>query len=212
MQTKSFLYPNNVVKEQTFEELYEEFFKMIQNEKWKILKVYGKVVDESEVEQQFNIELWKAFQQYDIEKGACISTYIYSKFRKAKRDVLNTNVFSKSTQFENKNIVDINGIYNGEDEGYDFSNREFEDDDNYFEHLSTQPDVKVLDDLAYEDILRSLEIETEEDIDLMRVLIDRKEFSVADYARKYELSRQGANKRLNALKMRLRKYYSENKY
>lgn len=55
---------------------------MIQNETWKITRVYSNSIDRDEVEQQFTIELWYAFENYDIATGNCISTYIFHRFKK----------------------------------------------------------------------------------------------------------------------------------
>ena len=80
--TKTFLMTTKtgtVQKDFTFEELYTQFFKMIQKETWSMVKVYGNIMKREEIEQQFTIELWNSYEKYDISHGTCISTYIYNR-------------------------------------------------------------------------------------------------------------------------------------
>ena len=209
---KDFLYVDGEAKTKTFEELHEDFFNMIQSEKWKLLKKYGSKLDALEVEQQFTIELWNAYNQYEIEKGVCISTYIYNKFRKARRDLLFANMLSKKSQFEKENITYMqNTKENSESEDTNhFSNKEFEHDETYMQYKRLQPDLLLEENELFKSLLDLCEHDYQKD--LMFVIIDRKNYTVADYAEKWNISRMAANKRTIALIKKLKEFLGEDIY
>lgn len=210
--TRSFLYVDGETKEKTFEELHDDFFKMIQNEKWKLLRKYGNKLDALEVEQQFIIELWNAYNQYDIEKGVCVSTYIFNKFKKARRDLLFANMLSKKAQFENENITYMQATkHNSEqDDENHFSNREFQEDTSYIQHKEMQPDLLLEKNELFNSLLDLCEFDYQKD--LLLVIIDRKNYTVADYAEKWNISRMAANKRTIALTKKLKEFLGEDIY
>lgn len=209
---KSFLYVNGETKLKTFDELYEDFFKMIQNEKWKLLKKYGGKLDAAEVEQQFIIELWNAYAQYDIERGVCVSTYIFNKFKKARRDLLFTNILSKKSQFEKDNITYMQATKhnNEQDDENHFSNREFTEDSTYMQYKEIQPDLLLERNELFESLLNLCEHDYQKD--LLLVIVDRKNYTVADYAEKWNISRMAANKRAIVLTKKLKEFLGEDIY
>lgn len=209
---KSFLYVNGETKLKTFDELYEDFFKMIQNEKWKLLKKYSGKLDAAEVEQQFIIELWNAYVQYDIERGVCVSTYIFNKFKKARRDLLFANILSKKSQFEKDNITYMQATKhnNEQDDENHFSNREFSEDSTYMQYKEIQPDLLFERNELFESLLNLCEYDYQKD--LLLVIVDRKNYTVADYAEKWNISRMAANKRAIVLTKKLKEFLGEDIY
>lgn len=209
---KSFLYVDGETKLKTFDELYEDFFKMIQNEKWKLLRKYSGKLDAAEVEQQFIIELWNAYTQYDIERGVCVSTYIFNKFKKARRDLLFANIISKKSQFEKDNITYMQATKhnNEQDDENHFSNREFTEDSTYMQYKEIQPDLLLERNELFESLLNLCEHDYQKD--LLLVIVDRKNYTVADYAEKWNISRMAANKRAIVLTKKLKEFLGEDIY
>lgn len=209
---KSFLYVDGETKLKTFDELYEDFFKMIQNEKWKLLRKYSGKLDAAEVEQQFIIELWNAYTQYDIERGVCVSTYIFNKFKKARRDLLFANIISKKSQFEKDNITYMQATKhnNEQDDENHFSNREFTEDGTYMQYKEIQPDLLLERNELFESLLNLCEHDYQKD--LLLVIVDRKNYTVADYAEKWNISRMAANKRAIVLTKKLKEFLGEDIY
>ena len=207
MTKKTILFANGISEELTFEEIYERFFKMIQDESWKMLRSYGKSLNRDEVVQQFTIELWNAFEKYDGDLGFCFSTYLFNRFRKARRDILQNNFLSEKSKFEKKSIDSLDNQVNDDENSTNFFNRSFEEDPSYIQYLQYQPDIFIEENDLFYRIGEVLQ--TEEKKDLVVVLLDKKSFSVADYAEKWNISRNGANKRLLAIKELLKTFLEE---
>lgn len=202
MTTKTFLFSDGNAENLTFEEIYERFFNMIQNETWKMKRSYGKAIDLDEASQQFTIELWNAFELYDYELGFCFSTYLFNRFRKARRDLLQNKFLSKKSQFEKEKIASLDNQLTSDENSSNFFNREFEEDASFGDYKQYQPDIHLEEKDLFERLGNMLV--TDEKKDLVLVLIDKKNFSVNDYAEKWNISRQAANKRLNVMKQTLR--------
>lgn len=199
--TKTFLMTTKtgtVQKDFTFEELYTQFFKMIQKETWSMVKVYGNIIKREEIEQQFTIELWNSYEKYDISHGTCISTYIYNRFQKAKRDLLYPLIGSSKSKWEKKNTTSLSVKHN-EDDRDDQSNKMFTNDKTY-NQIANAENLLVSQDLI-EAIISVYN--KEEDLDLILILIDKKTYSVANYAEKWGISRVAANNRLRKIKKEL---------
>lgn len=190
---------NGETKHLEFVELHEQFFNMIQDESWKLMRIYAGQLQKDEVEQQFTIELWYAFENYDYETGNSVSTYIYNRFLKAKRDLLYPIMDSKKEKWNKKNTsLDAKQT---EDDRDDSSNKQFSCDDT-FTQMEGQSAQTLLEGEGMMSIIFS-HFKKSEDLDLIRILLNKKEFSVADYAKKYDVSRMGANKRLQKMKDKL---------
>lgn len=205
---KKFLFMENgskVAKDMEFEELYEYFFNSIQKESWSLVKRYSFLTKE-EVDQQFTIELWTAYEKYDLSKGQCVSTYIYWRFNRARSALLHPNIGSKKAKFKNEKVNSLDSKVAGEDSA-DFSNQKFESDSNYEKMCQSQPDNSAIENELFNLIDGFLP--TTEEKDLVRVLMDKKEYSVADYAKNWNISRVAANKRLNKLKGKLGLFLQE---
>lgn len=186
-------------KQLDFAELHEQFFNMIQNESWKLMRIYGGQLSKDEVEQQFTIELWYAFENYDYTTGNAVSTYVYNRFLKAKRDLLYPIMDSKKEKWNKQNSsLDKKQT---EDDRDDSSNKAFSNDAT-FEQMEEQNAQALLEGEGMMTLIFS-HFQKSEDLDLIRVLINKKDFSVADYAAKYDVSRMGANKRLQKMKDKL---------
>lgn len=187
----------------TFEEVYEKFFSSIQHEAWKMKSKYGSALNVNEAVQQFTIELWKAYEKYDAKLGYYFSTFAYHRFNKARRDLLQENFLSKEAEW-NANNISIDKKFGDDEQAKSFSNREFLEDDQYYYHKRRQPDIHFDEKELFERICSILN--SIEERELVIVLLDRKSYSVNDYAEKYSISRQAANKRLLAVKKKIKEY------
>ena len=194
MSAKNILMSNNgiaVKKMMSFEELYEAFFKSIQKETWKMVKIYS-FCQKDETEQEFTEALWKAYETYDVSKELMFSTHLYWQFKLARKGILDANIGSAKAKFEKSNMSSIDATYG--DSKDSFANQIFENDDAYNQmqnnDAATLVEGSELLELIFEKVGRKPEI-----VDMVMVLIDKKDFSIADYAAKHNMSRMGANKR-----------------
>ena len=204
MTKKVFIFPTGK-QEMTFDELYEQFFKMVQSETWKMIKKYP-VLKQSEVSQQFTIELWHAYEKYDAELGYCISTYVYHRFNKARRDVLQQRFLSVKAIKENR-VFSLDGIAGDQDSEIDFYNNDFSQDENADAQRLCQPDF-VLEEKDFFHCLK-MKLKSDAERDMVEVFLDKKNYSISDYAEKWNITRQAANKRYNVLEAKLKKILTE---
>jgi len=184
---KTILFSNGDSIEMTYEEVRKRFSPMVikamkrANNKF----VYNKI-DEEDFKQELDIELWRAYDQYDPESGNCFSTYLYYKLQKGVRNVTYSRYSLKNRH---------NGIFSmqapiGED---DLKLEDmFAAEDDSMESLE-------VNDLT--DIIRSNVSDEEEE--LLQILMDKKQFSVQDYATRHNITRQAANQRVIKLKKKL---------
>lgn len=208
--SKPFLFPNSVIKELTFDELYENFFNMIQNESWKLFKKIKNKISRDEIVQQFTIELWNAYEKYDISKGNCVSTYIYYRFMKAKSDIMGEIFYTSKKIFEKDNVVyfETGRSFNG-GEDIDFYNNTFNSDNGYIQNNTLYQPDKALESNELFDTINSI-FKDEEEKDIFLVIMDRKDFSVNDYSKKYGISRVAANNRVLKTKSKIAKFLKDN--
>lgn len=186
----------------SFDELYDHFFNMIQDESWKLVKVYSTSLSKDEVEQQFTIELWYAFENYDITTGNCVSTFVFNRFKKAKRDLLYPVMNSKKEEWKREKTSSLTAKIS-EDDRNDFSNNSFENDEK-FQQMENGSASSLLENEDLVDLFYR-HFSDEKELDAIRVLMDRTEFSVQDYATKWNISRMGAHKRIKTVKEKMAK-------
>jgi RNA polymerase sigma factor (sigma-70 family) len=172
----------------TFEEVREQFTPMISgiinhtNNKFLFNKV-----EEADFRQELEIELWRAYEAYDPSSGYCFSTYLYPKLMKGVRNV----TYSRYSQ-KNKSIGAVLSIQAPiNDSKLKIEDMLFTDDTSF-------------DNIAYQELMSIiLSNVTENEKDLLKIILDSREYSVADYAEKYDITRQAANQRKNKLKKKL---------
>lgn len=204
---KTFVFPDGK-RDMSFDELYEQFFNLIQSETWKMKRKYPSL-NQSEISQQFTIELWKAYEKYDAERGYCISTYLCHRFNKARGDLLRQNFLSVRAKNEN-GVASLDAKISDDFNDSYFQNQEFSTDENHLQQVAYQPDICLEEKDFFANLAKKLK--NEEEIDLINVLIDKKGYSVNDYALRWNISRQAANKRCNALKEKLKKLLENEVY
>lgn len=195
----------NVKKDYTFEEIVELFQGSIKKESWSMVKRYS-FLNIEETEQQFLIEAWNAYETYDITKGQCFSTHLYWRFKLASKVLLDANIGSKKAQNKKEREISLNITNGSEKFNTDFSNQMFVADSSFNQMDNLSADKLLLG----EDMISTLIVHlTEEEKDMLVVLIDD-DYSVANYAEKWGISRMGANKRRTKLKEKLATLLKEN--
>lgn len=178
-------------REMTFEEVYEAFHPMMvsimrrANNKF----VYNRV-EEDDFMQIMDLELWKAFEQYDPSHGFCFSTYLHHKMKKGCRDA---TYFKFSQKNQHNGVISMNAEL-GDQQSSDFKLEDaLTDTSDAMEGM----DVEVLKDI----IKSCLE---PKDMDILPIILDVKNFPLQVYADKHGITRQAAQYRVAKLKEKLR--------
>jgi len=189
---KTILFSDGTFKEMTFEEVREQFMPLV----IKVMKqannrfIYNQI-EEEDFRQILEIELWRGYEQYDPTTKNCFTTYLYPKLKKGVRNATYHRYALKN-------------------QGTTISmNSEIGDDDLKLEDLLATDDTSM-DNISFNELINIIHENVDEDEeDALRVLLDRKEFSVQDYANKYGITRQAANQRVVKLRKKLQKVISE---
>ena len=188
IETKQIILSSNHKKEMTFEEVVEQFEPMLRKKIWNTnnRSLYNKVETEDFM-QELMVELWKAYDQYDPELGNCFSTYLHFKLLKGVRDVTYSRYFQKNQH---------NGLISMDAK---MGNTEMEIKDLF------KSDADTSEDLEYKELINLiLDNIEEEEVELLKVIIDRQIYTVQDYANKHNITRQGANQRVIKLRKKLK--------
>ena len=191
-ETRKIRFSNGEIKEMTFEEVRESFKPMA----FKAMKVANNkfifnAVEEEDFMQELEIEIWRAYDQYDFESGNCFSTYLHYKLQKGVRNATYYKYAQKNQH------------------GYVYSlNAPMGDNELRLEDLFSEDDTSI-DNLVYSELttlIRDNLDEKEEEI--FKMLVDKKHYPVQVYADKYEITRQAANQRVIKLKKKLQNIVS----
>lgn len=193
-ETKQILFSSGEVKNMTFEEVREEFLPLAKAEMYKANSkfIYNKV-EEDDFMQEMEIEIWRAYNQYDFDKGNCFSTYLYFKLMKGVR---NATYYKYAQKNQNNGIHSIHS--------------EFGDSDTTLEDFLATEDTN-LGNIEYEELVEIINnslLEGEDE--LLLIILDVKNNPVQAYADKYGITRQAANQRVLKLKRKLREEISKN--
>ena len=192
-ETRKIRFSNGEIKEMTFEEVRESFKPMA----FKAMKVANNkfvfnAVEEEDFMQELEIEIWRAYDQYDFESGNCFSTYLHYKLQKGVRNATYYKYAQKNQH------------------GYVYSlNAPMGDNELRLEDLFAEDDTSV-DNLVYSELttlIRDNLDEKEEEI--FKMLVDKKHYPVQVYADKYGITRQAANQRVIKLKRKLQNIVSD---
>lgn len=192
-ETRKIRFSSGEIKEMTFEEVRESFKPMA----FKAMKVANNkfifnAVEEEDFMQELEIEIWRAYDQYDFESGNCFSTYLHYKLQKGVRNATYYKYAQKNQH------------------GYVYSlNAPMGDNELRLEDLFAEDDTSI-DNLVYSELttlIRDNLDEKEEEI--FKMLVDKKHYPVQVYADKYGITRQAANQRVIKLKKKLQNIVSD---
>ena len=135
---------------------------------------YKKYLSDDEIKQHLLIDLWRMYESYDVERGS-IEDYITYRFGISRRDIKN-----KVSKIKKRN-----------------------------KKLTSLIDDVVIDETPENNIITKNLIKyiynncDDDELELVDILIDKKEYTVIDYAKKHDLSRMTVYNRLNKLKNKI---------
>ncbi|MCH4825182.1 sigma-70 family RNA polymerase sigma factor [Planococcus halocryophilus] len=192
MYTKKLSFSDGTSREMSFEDVLFQFKPLLKSvlRKTNNKFIFNKV-EEEDFFQELSVELWKAYEKYDSSYETFFSTYLYYRLQKGVRDATYSK-FSKKNQ------------------GIEISmDTPLGNEDIKFEDIFSTPDVSI-DNLLGNDLIKIIQsnIEPHEE-EMLRTLINRKHFSIKQYAEKYGITRQAANQRIVKLRNKLKKLVKE---
>lgn len=132
---------------------------------------YKKYLSDDEIKQHLLIDLWRTYESYDVERGS-IEDYIAYRFGISRRDIKNKVLKIKKRNKNFTSLVDNVVI-----------------DETPENNIITKNLIKYIYNYCDDD-----------ELELVDILIDKKEYTVIDYAKKYNLSRMTVYNRLSKLK------------
>ena len=188
MKKKEILFSNGSSIQMTFEEVREKFLPMVyKTMKQANSKFMFNQVEEEDFQQELELELWRAYEAYDSDTGYCFTTYLYPKLRKGVRNATYSRYAQKNQS---------NGVFS--------ISAPIGDDDLKIEDMLAANDASF-DNIATNELLSIILRNVKEDeMDLLKIIIDVKNNPVNAYAKKHGLTRQAANQRVIKLKKKLR--------
>lgn len=133
---------------------------------------YKKYLSDDEIKQHLLIDLWRTYESYDVERGS-IEDYIAYRFGISRRDIKNKVSKIKKRRKNFTSLIDNVVI-----------------DETPEDNIITKNLIKYIYNYCDED----------DELELVNILIDKKEYTVIDYAEKYDLSRMTVYNRLSKLK------------
>lgn len=186
---KEIIFSDGTTREMNFEEVREQFTPMViramrkANNKF----VYNQV-EEDDFRQELEIELWRGFEAYDPSTGYCFTTYLHYKLMKGVR---NATFYKYSKKNQHNGLLSMNATHG--------------DDDLKLEDMFSIDDSSM-DGLNTYELLDIIHKNTkQEEQEMLKILFDRENNTIQDYATKYGISRQAANQRLVRFRNKLRK-------
>lgn len=183
---KNIILSGGVVKSMNFEEVLEQFRGMIHRTANETLNkiIYNKPEREDLV-QELSLECWEAFERYD-EKHA-FSTYLYYRLQLGVNRYTNGNYAQKR---QNNGVTSLDAEISEEGESS-------------LSAILGEEDRDILS-LEFEEFIGYLEkILSVDELMILSSLMNKKEFSVADLAIEWGVSRVTANNRVRKFKTRL---------
>lgn len=147
-------------------------------------------VEEDDFMQLIDLELWKAFDQYDPNYGFAFTTFLVPKLKKAVRDA----TYSKFSQKNQGTVVSAD-----EEMG--------EEGMTICDTLEAETNIEA--EYQESELFKMLkETLSPIEFDCVIHLTDKKELTAAEIAEKYGMSRQGATKRIRQTKSKLKELLS----
>lgn len=188
IMTKEIKFSTGEIIQMTFEEVRKRFYPTLRKEVRQTNNrfIYNKT-EESDFLQELEIELWRAFNDYQVEQGYCFSTYLYYKLKKGVKKA----TFHKYAQ-KNQH----KGLYS--------MSAPVGEDDLKLEDMFAS-DENAGDGIMYETLVNIVKDNIEDgEEELLQMMLDIKKYPVQVYADKYGITRQAATQRLVKFKKKLR--------
>lgn len=189
MTTKAIKLSNGVIKQMSFEEVLEQFDGMIKRFANEALEkiIYNKP-EREELMQELRIQVWEAYKRYDGKHA--FSTYLHFRLQHGIHRVTMKLYAQKRTN--EKGVISLNKVIGGGD-----------DSEQELENLFGEEDLEITS-LTFREFM--VELEKKMDLSekkMLKVLLNRNDYSVQDLANELGISRQGANKKVNKFKKKM---------
>ncbi|HLO11509.1 MAG TPA: sigma-70 family RNA polymerase sigma factor [Pseudoneobacillus sp.] len=191
---KAILFKDGEIKHMTFEEVLDQFERMINRFATQALdKIVFNKPDREEIIQELQLQTWEAYRRYNGENA--FSTYLYYRLQHGiHRSTMKLYAQKRTNK---KGVESLNKLLGSESDGEELENILGEDD---FELVS----YEFREFMSHLDkILDPCEKK------ILRVLMDKGDTSVQDLAAQLGISRQGANKKVNKFREKLEKIMLE---
>ena len=192
MDTKKIIFSDGSTRDMNFEEVKVQFTPLVKKTMREANnKFFFNKVEEEDFLQELYLELWRTFENYEYEYGNCFTTYLCYKLQKGIRNA----TYSK---FSLKN------------QGIEVSmNAPLGDEETKLEDMFSTTDDSA-DNLLHDELMALILSNTDsQEKEMLSVLIDRKNYSIQQYANNYDITRQAANQRIVKLPNKLKKIISE---
>lgn len=188
MDLKQIRFSDGTTSFLTYEEVRNRFLPMAIKEMKKAnSRFLYNPVEEDDFMQIMEVEIWRAYKDYDFELGHCFTTYLHQKLRKGVRNA----TYSKYAK-KNRGLALSISAPKG-------------DSDLKLEDVLKAED-ESLDETLHDELLTLISKNIDEsEIELLKIILNKNENSVIDYAEKHGITRQGANQRVIKLRKKLQK-------
>lgn len=183
--------------EMTFEEVLKQFERMIERfARLAIEKIVYNKPEKEELLQELRLQVWEAYRRYNGENA--FSTYLHYRL---KHGIHRGTVKSFAQKRINEaGTTSLNEIVGGDG------------DELELEGLIGEEDLE-LTSLDFREFVMELEKKLDEnEKKILKVLMDKQDFSVQDLADQLRISRQAANKKVNKFREKLEKIMKETGY
>lgn len=162
------------VERLNFENFKDKYQDILNDQIDVVSNKYRKYLSDDDVKQHLLIDLWRTYESYDVERGN-IEDYITYRFGISRRDIKN-----KVSKIKKRN-----------------------------KNLTSLIDDVVIDETPEDNIITKNLVKyiyhycDNDELELVDILIDKKEYTVIDYAKKHDLTRMTVYNRLNKLKSKI---------
>lgn len=197
MTKKDIKFKGGVIKQMTFEEVLKQFDDMMHSFANEALEkiVYNKP-EREEIMQELRLQTWVAYEKYNGKHA--FSTYLHYRLQHGIGKATSKLYAKKRTN--KKGITSLNEIISGAE------------NDTELEDLLGEDDFNI-DSLEFIEFVAELEKQLDPcEIKILRVLMDKNDYSVQNLADELGMSRQGANKKVNKFKEKMANILIETGY
>lgn len=199
-QTKQIYIMENgvkVLKELTYEDVHIMFTPLVEkNVREMNTNMFFNRYNEEDARQESYLQLWHAYEKYDLSKGNCFTTYLFYRMARA-RDKFFQPSKAQKREGEGKEIsLNKEVTVSGSDAAPtdELQNLLVDNNDNCEETLDAKVLLEIIENAVKKD----------RDKSILPFILGSSDESVAEYAEAEGISKQAAHNRIRVLKAHLR--------
>ncbi|RKD84121.1 sigma-70-like protein [Sinobaca qinghaiensis] len=172
-------------------EARETFSDLIWNFVYYSNKPYFKnAIDPNDYYQELEMSFWEAFRDYDVNRGACFSTYAFSKLRGKQSNINRWKSAKKNNKMDKVSIDSF--IRNSES---------IKIGDMFADEEGRDPESELLS----KELIVIIEENTKDsEKGLMHMLLNKNHNMISEYAKTHQMSRQNANRIFNKYREKIK--------